>query len=95
MRWWLMGAAALGGCATFEEPNEPVEDTRYACSTTNLGAMVGQIASTAVGTEAMRAADARTIRWIRPGDVVTMDFRTDRLNIDLDAQNRITGFRCG
>jgi len=26
---------------------------------------------------------------------VTMDFRADRLNIDINADDMITGFRCG
>lgn len=89
-------ALAATGCVTPPDENIPtVEDARFTCATTRLGGLVGQIASTAVGTEAMRGANARTIRWIRPGDMVTMDYRTDRLNIDLDASNRITGFRCG
>ena len=31
---------------------------------------------------------------IRPNTQVTMDFRADRLNIDIDASDIITGFRC-
>lgn len=90
-----MLALAAAGCVAPVEDIPPVEDTRFACSTARLGGMVGQTATTAIGAEAMRAANARTIRWIRPGDMVTMDYRTDRLNIDLDATNRITRFRCG
>jgi hypothetical protein len=91
----MLALAAAGCVMPSEEIPVAGEDSRFACATTRLGGMVGQAASTAVGTEAMRAANARTIRWIRPGDMVTMDYRTDRLNIDLDAGNRITGFRCG
>lgn len=36
-----------------------------------------------------------SMRVIRPGDAVTKDYREDRLNIDLDAQDRITGIWCG
>ena len=35
------------------------------------------------------------VRHIHPGDQVTMDFRQDRLNIDIDAKGVITGLRCG
>jgi hypothetical protein len=35
------------------------------------------------------------VRRIHPGDQVTMDFRADRLNIDIDAKGKITGLRCG
>jgi hypothetical protein len=86
---------AAAGCET---PNDdiPVDnDPRYACSITNLGGFVGQQATTQLGADAMRASNSRTIRWIRPGDVVTMDYSEHRLNILLDNNNRVTGFRCG
>jgi hypothetical protein len=35
------------------------------------------------------------VRRIHPGDNVTMDYRADRLNIDIDAKGVITGLRCG
>lgn len=35
------------------------------------------------------------IRIINPGDVVTMDFRPDRLNIEIGTDGRIKAIRCG
>lgn len=35
------------------------------------------------------------VRHIHPGDQVTMDYRADRLDIDIDAKGLITGLRCG
>jgi len=35
------------------------------------------------------------IRFIRPGDAVTMDHWPDRLNVDLSQRATIRGFRCG
>ena len=35
------------------------------------------------------------VRRIHPGDQVTMDYRADRLDIDIDAKGVITGLRCG
>jgi len=77
------------------EETPPAASGTYNCSTGNLGGLVGRERSTAVGNEALRLANARTIRWIRPGDAVTMDFMPDRLNVDLDNSGRITNFRCG
>jgi Peptidase inhibitor I78 family len=34
-------------------------------------------------------------RIIRPGDMVTEDFSTSRLNVDLDANDRVTRLWCG
>jgi len=94
----VVGLAAIlasAGCVTPADEIPARDDTRFTCSATNLAGLVGQTANTQLGAEAMRTANARTVRWIRPGDAVTMDYRTDRLNIDLDAANRVTGFRCG
>ena len=35
------------------------------------------------------------VRIIRPGDAVTMDHAPDRLNIELDADDRVVRVRCG
>jgi hypothetical protein len=35
------------------------------------------------------------IRYIEPGDVVTMDLRPDRLNVETGVDGRIKTFRCG
>ncbi|MEP0707596.1 MAG: I78 family peptidase inhibitor [Parvibaculum sp.] len=39
--------------------------------------------------------DVETIRVIRPDEAVTQDFRTDRLNVELDADDNITRIYCG
>ena len=65
------------------------------CRAPDPARFVGKVATSAVGTEARDAAGAASVRWIRPDSQVTMDYRTDRLNITLDAQNRIVGLRCG
>lgn len=51
-------------------------------------------------TETVRAAIAEAvghdrIRYIAPGDVVTMDLRPDRLNVETGEDGRIKLFRCG
>ncbi|MBB3711223.1 hypothetical protein FHS00_000785 [Limimaricola variabilis] len=35
------------------------------------------------------------VRIIRPGDAVTMDFRPDRINFEIDALERIARVYCG
>jgi hypothetical protein len=85
----------LGGCMPKEGEIPTRDDQRFACDAAPVQAMVGQVATQALGTEAVRASGARTMRWIRPGEAVTMDYRTDRLNMHLDAQNRVTRITCG
>lgn len=79
----------------------PPEDTTPAgggdgrCDASNLGDLVGREASEALGAEALRRSGSRTLRWIRPGDIVTMDYSEQRLNIHLDERNRVDHFACG
>lgn len=98
MRFALLGPALLTmlACATVPPEEVPAEpDAAGSCSTEDLSALAGRAASSELGVEAMRLSGARRLRWIRPGDAVTMDYRADRLNIHLDGQNRVERFACG
>jgi hypothetical protein len=65
------------------------------CNADSLGNLVGRPASQELGAEALRRSGARVLRWIRPGDIVTMDYSEQRLNIHLDARGRVERFACG
>ena len=78
-----------------EEPIPIHGQTGYTCKAEPARSLVGRLATSDLGAEALRLTGARTIRWIRPGDAVTMDYREDRLNIDLDASGRVAAIRCG
>ena len=100
MRMWagLIGLGLMmGGCMpTLDDEDVPArEDSRFTCDAAKVQAMIGQTATQALGGEAVRTAGARTMRWIAPDSAYTMDFRTDRLNIHLDARNRVTKINCG
>ena len=43
----------------------------------------------------LRDANAASLRWMRPNDVVTMDYRRDRINVKLSNDIVVTGFSCG
>jgi hypothetical protein len=78
------------------EPDVPVHgDTGGSCNARPAQGLVGRPASSEVGQEAQRLTGARTMRWLRPGDMVTMEFSPGRLNIHLDAQNRVSRIVCG
>lgn len=86
-----MAAVLLLGCVpqSGSPPAEPlpVED---ACGAAGLQGLVGQ-SEEALATLSL-AAPARVIR---PGMAVTMDYRAERLNIELDSQGRIIRIFCG
>ena len=105
----MMGKAALGAlltlgtaCTTLppaaaaDEEQVPVHgETGYRCNERPAQHLVGRPATAELGAEAQRLTGARTVRWLRPGDIVTMEFREDRLNVDLDERQRVKAIRCG
>lgn len=95
-----LGAVLMAGtaCTPLPAGEEAVPvhgETGYTCDANRAGALVGQAASAEIGAEALRLTGSRSLRWIRPGDAVTMDYRPDRLNIELGAQGKIAALRCG
>ena len=65
------------------------------CDAAGAQSLIGQAATSRLASDALSRTGAKTVRWIRPGQAVTMDFREDRLNIELDAGNRIVRISCG
>ena len=57
--------------------------------------VLGATYSDALARRARRRAGAREVRKIEPGRAYTMDFRADRLNLDVDRRGRIRAVRCG
>ena len=95
----LLAAPLLVGMACAAVP--PEEDSTaagaagYHCSAELLADLIGRPATQELGAEALRRSHSRSLRWIRPGDVVTMDYSESRLNIHLDGQGRVERFNCG
>jgi hypothetical protein len=98
--------AGGGGCESMPMPPEGVQmnaaqaacasgQTLRMCVADGLTGLTGKTRSEAVASEALRRSGARNIRWISPGMAVTMDFRSDRLNLELDAQGKIVRAHCG
>ena len=95
---------ALAACSAAREP-APVngapprirEGTRLegSCDAKAAQEYVGQVLDEALGERVKAATGARGVRVIRPGMAVTMDYRADRLNIEIDDDNRIVRVHCG
>ncbi len=56
---------------------------------------LGQTAEDTVVAKIVADTTSERVRVIRPGMAVTMDFREERVNVDVDAENRIVSVRCG
>lgn len=66
------------------------------CNADAAQSFVGQQAGDDVVAQARAAAGADgAVRVIKPGQPVTMDFRADRLNVEVDDQGVIVRIHCG
>ncbi|MGV3458585.1 I78 family peptidase inhibitor [Sphingomonas sp.] len=65
------------------------------CNADRVQPLVGREAKPQVIDRAKQRSGARTVRVIKPGMAVTMDYRSDRLNVELDDVNTIKALRCG
>ena len=72
-------------------PEEPV----MTCDASKAQWAIGEIADEALVARAKADTGSERSRVIPPGMAVTMDYREDRLNLDVDAENRVTAVRCG
>ena len=103
----LVAGLALMACSPSTEPTPatPVEPSAAApteptppadpaaadtCNMAQYMTLVGKPA-----TDPAVPAASTTVRIIKPGDQVTMDFNAARLNIDVDAAGNVSGLRCG
>jgi hypothetical protein len=89
----------LSACTAAQADEEPVpvhgSTAGGTCDGAKAQGLVGAAAKAELGARALKMSGARTIRWVRPGDVVTMDFREDRLNIELDERGQVKALSCG
>jgi len=82
---------AFVGC-TADDAQQPQEESR--CSLEAAQKLVNKAKPT--DEEAMRLTGATAVRQIKPGDMVTQDFREDRVTIETDpASGNVVAARCG
>ncbi|HMO07185.1 MAG TPA: I78 family peptidase inhibitor [Paracoccaceae bacterium] len=86
----LLSAALVLSACTIETPAVPIPEPGPSCGAEGLQGLVGQHSRV---LQTMRFAVP--VRVIRPGMAVTTDYREDRLNIEVDARERITRVYCG
>ncbi|MFV0622553.1 I78 family peptidase inhibitor [Sphingomonas sp. ac-8] len=97
----LLPLLALAGCTpamTAEAPQTGSDvdaGMKGTCRIEPIADLVGKPGSSELAADALKRSGAKSIRWINPDSMVTMDYRVDRLNIELDASGTVTRFRCG
>jgi hypothetical protein len=96
----LAALVLLAGCAGQAGPcNIPAEPALQPatdeCGTARLSRYLNVSPTGEMKTAIAAAAGDRPVRYIAPGDAVTMDFVPARLNAELGDDGRIIRFRCG
>lgn len=98
----LTGAAAwlLVGCTTPSPPSAgtgaaPSGPTAGVCNAQGAQFAVGKTAGASVVEQARQRSGSYMARVLRPGQMVTMEFNAQRLNLDVDGAGVVTRVRCG
>lgn len=65
------------------------------CDVSDVKELIGQPWTEALAARAKDMTGATVVRTVRPGEAVTMDFREDRLTVELDAAGKVVSARCG
>jgi hypothetical protein len=65
------------------------------CNSNGLESLIGQPRSEALAAEAKRLSGANIVRFLTPDMMVTMEFRADRLNLNLGTDGKVGSARCG
>jgi hypothetical protein len=94
MKAMIPVALMATACAPAEAPGAP-DPLLGPCRTEPLAGMVGRAWANGMRAEILRLSGSRELRVIRPGDMVTMDYRGDRLNVHLTSEGQIERFACG
>jgi predicted ATP-dependent protease len=56
---------------------------------------LGKTASAELLEQARKRAGAQNARFLSPNDMVTLEYRSDRLNLSTDANKVVTRVNCG
>jgi hypothetical protein len=85
---------SLAACAAMP-PAAPPSTAGGTCRAEAVSWAIGRAASPEVVERARVESGSTDVRVIEPGQAVTMDYRHDRLNINVNERGAITGLKCG
>ncbi|AIT28400.1 I78 family peptidase inhibitor [Bordetella holmesii] len=57
--------------------------------------MVGQAFSDSASSNVLSGSGSSTVRVLKPGQVMTLEYNPSRVNIIVDGQGKISAIRCG
>jgi len=89
-----LGAALASGCQTTATPDDNAQP-HGKCNSEAVSSLVGKVATPELLEQARDKAGADVARILRPDDVVTLEYNSQRLNLNTDANLTIERVSCG
>jgi hypothetical protein len=91
------GLLLLTACVTPAAGGDSVPETlgEGSCREAAVQHLIGRQLTSDVEAAARSRSGASMVRVIRPGEAVSMDHQTHRLNLDVDPRRRIVRVYCG
>jgi hypothetical protein len=89
--------AVLAGCSSVDRNKTPTPPANPSgvCNAELVQDMLGETATAEQVEQARQHAGARSVRVLAPGDAVTLEYNSQRLNIDIDEAEVIQRVNCG
>lgn len=94
----VLAAVLLSGCSsTAETPSDPVasEAGSGRCEAKAAEFTLGKQASPQLLEQARSRSGAQVARILKPNDMITLEYRSDRLNLNTDANLVVNRVNCG
>lgn len=95
----LAAALLVAACAQQQPPGRPAlnppPSSGGACDAAPAQFAVGQAQTAPLVEEVRQRSGAYIARVLRPGQAVTLEFNAERVNVVVDAGNKVTAVRCG
>ena len=91
----LAGCAAPSGAPSTGPSRMPPPSLGPVCDAQGAQFAIGKTPGASVVEEARQRSGSYMARVLRPGQMVTMEFNAQRLNLDVDAAGVIRKARCG
>lgn len=95
---FIAATLLLAGCSTSESTPSatPAADAVHTrCDASAAQFAVGKVVSAALLEQARSKSGAQNARVLGPNDMITMEYRSDRLNLNTDNTATVTRVNCG
>ncbi|ANY16433.1 I78 family peptidase inhibitor [Bordetella pseudohinzii] len=99
------GLAGLAGCAANQRaassssapasPSGSMLPSGKSCDAQPAQNLVGQAFSESVGADVRGRTGSDSVRVLKPGQVMTLEYNPARVNVIVDGQGKISAIRCG